>query len=302
MTSPDRPLVILGPTASGKSSLAMELAWLRPGAEIVSIDSMQVYRGMNIGTATPTAAEQAEVPHHLINLVEPTQEFTVAEFQARARTVIGDIASRGAQAMLVGGTGLYLRAVVDNLDIPGQYPAIRAELEAEKDTAALHCRLAGVDPEAASRMEPSNRRRVLRALEVTLGSGRTFSSYGPGLSSYKPTPYVQVGLRWENACLNARIEKRLQAQLDDGFLDEVRALRDQPLSRTAAQALGYRQILAYLNGETSLAEAVDRIAVRTRQFARRQMRWFRRDPRIVWLDAPPAAADVLTIWDSVLAR
>ena len=297
----ERPLVIVGPTASGKSDLAMGVARLIGGAEIVTLDSMQVYRGMDIGTATPTAAEQAEVPHHLLDLVDPSEEFAVAEVQARAWAVIDDIRDRGAVPVLVGGTGLYVRAVIDRLQIPGRYPEVRAGLEAEPDTAALHRRLASLDPVAAGRMEPSNRRRVVRALEVTIGSGRPFSSYGPGLGHYPPTPFVQVGLRWDRDLLDARIAARYQRQLSDGFLDEVRALSVRPMSRTASQALGYKELLGHVQGETTLDEAVKLAVVRTRRFARRQERWFRRDPRIGWLDAPTSPADIMCTWHAAVS-
>ena len=288
--------MIVGPTASGKSDLAMGVARLIGGAEIVALDSMQVYRGMDVGTAKPTAAEQSEVPHHLIDLVNPSEEFAVAELQERSRTVIADIRDRGAVPVLVGGTGLYVRAVIDELDIPGRYPDVRAGIEAEPDTAALHHRLAGLDPVAAGRMEPSNRRRVVRALEVTLGSGRAFSSHGPGLGHYPSTPFVQVGLRWERSVLDERIEARYRRQLADGFLDEVRALDDRPTSRTASQALGYKELFGHLRGETTLEEALELAITRTRRFARRQQRWFGRDPRITWLDAPVTPDEVVALW------
>ena len=294
----EHPLVIVGPTASGKSEVAMGVARLIGGAEIVTLDSMQVYRGMDIGTATPTAAEQTEVPHHLIDLVDPSEDFAVAELQARATAVIDEIRARGGVPVLVGGTGLYVRAVIDELQIPGRYPEVRAELEAEPDTAALHRRLVELDPVAAGRMEPSNRRRIVRALEVTTGSGRLFSSYGPGLGHYPSTPFVQVGLRWDRERLDDRITARYRSQMADGFLDEVVALSVRPMSRTASQALGYKELLRHVQGETTLDEALDLAVVRTRRFARRQERWFRRDPRIHWLDAPVAPADVLSAWTS----
>lgn len=297
----DRPLVILGPTASGKSALAMAVAERLGDVELVSIDSMQVYRGMDVGTATPTAGERARVPHHLIDLVEPTEAFTVGEFQRRAREALDDIRARGRTPVLVGGTGLYLRAVVDDLDIPGRFPEVRAALDAEPDTEALHRRLAELDPVAADRMEPTNRRRVLRALEVTLGSGRPFSSHGPGLEHYGPTPYVQIALRWPRDVLDERIAARYDRQLADGFLDEVRSLAALGPSHTAAQALGYRELLAHVAGECTLDEAVETAVVRTRRFARRQERWFRRDPRITWVDMPTTAAAVVERWDAVLA-
>ena len=283
---PNGHLVLVGATASGKSALALEVARQRPGTELVSVDSMAVYRSMDIGTATPTATERDEVPHHLVDLVDPSEEFTVSMFQAAALSVLDDLDRRRCRAVLVGGTGLHVRAVVDELDIPPRFPKVRADLEAEPDTAALHRQLAELDPEAARRMEPTNRRRILRALEVTLGAGRPFSSFGPGLGVYPPTPFAQVGIRMPRDILDRRIGERYRRQMESGFLDEVAALgkRSEPLSSTAAQALGYRELLAYLRGDCELEEAVDSAAAATRRFARRQDRWFRRDPRIDWID------------------
>lgn len=270
-----------------------------PLVELVSVDSMQVYRGMDVGTATPTAEEQARVPHHLIDLVDPDHHFTVSEFQSLARDAIEAVRERGNLPILVGGTGLYLRAVIDDLEIPGQFPDTRAELDADPNTEALHRRLVEADPVAAARMEPNNRRRVLRALEVTLGSGRPFSSFGPGMETYPTTPFVQVALRWPRAELDRRIAARYDAQMEDGFLDEVRWLRSQNPSRTAAQALGYRELLGHLRDESSLDDALEEAIIRTRQFARRQERWFRRDPRIEWVDAPADPKTVLDRWDQI---
>jgi len=295
----DRPLAILGPTASGKSALAMAVAATVDGVELVSIDSMQVYRGMDVGTATPTAAERAAIRHHLIDLVEPNETFAVGDFQQRARAAIADIRGRGGIPVLVGGTGLYLRAVIDDLEIPDQYPDIRAELEADADTAAQHRKLVSLDPVAASRMEPNNRRRVIRALEVTLGSGRPFSSFGPGLETYPVTPFVQVALRWPRDELDRRIGLRYERQIDDGFLAEVEALRVIGPSPTASHALGYRELLGHLEGTCTLDEALEAAIRRTCRFARRQERWFRRDPRIKWVDAPADPEEVLAIWDHV---
>lgn len=282
-----RCLALLGPTASGKSALAHELARRAGDVEIVSIDSMQVYRGMDIGTAKPTAAERDEVRYHLLDLADPSDDFSLAEFQAAARRALADIAGRGSRALLVGGTGLYLRAVIDELELPGRFPEVREQLEADPDTEAMHARLAGLDPVAAGRMEPGNRRRVVRALEVTIGSGRPFSSYGPGLDAYPSTGIPQVGLRMAAEHLDPRIAARVTSMVDAGLLDEVRALAERPggLSKTARQALGYRELLAHLEGSTPLDDAVEGIVVRTRQFARRQVRWFRRDPRVRWIDA-----------------
>jgi tRNA dimethylallyltransferase len=173
------PVALVGATASGKSALALELAAVRPGVEIVTVDAMQVYRGMDVGTAKPTAAERAAVAHHVLDVAEPWEDYAVARWQRDARRAMDEIVARGNRPLLVGGTGLYLRSLVDDLDIPAQFPEVRAVLDADPDTAALHARLAALDPLAASRMEPGNRRRVVRALEVTLGAGRPFSSFGP---------------------------------------------------------------------------------------------------------------------------
>lgn len=293
--------MIVGATASGKSAIALEVARRRPGVELVSMDSMALYRGMDIGTAAPTAADRAEVPHHLLDLVDPTKDFTVSDFQVAAREALVGMADRGSRAVLVGGTGLHVRAVVDDLEIPGRYDEVRAALEVDDDTSGLYTRLVALDPVAASRMEATNRRRVVRALEVTLGSGRPFSSFGPGLEAYPATPFTQVGLRVDRDVMDRRIAERYQRQLDDGFLDEVRALEglDGGLSRSAAQALGYKELLAHLRGDRTLEDAVSDAVVATQRFARRQERWFRRDPRIEWFDV---ADDPLEALNEVLER
>lgn len=289
-------------TASGKSALAMAVARARPGIELVSVDSMQVYREMDIGTAKPTLDERAEVVHHLIDLADPSEEFTVTRFQQAFREALAGIEARGHRAVLVGGTGLYLRAVVDDLEIPGRYPDVRAELEARADAEgapALHAELAALDPVASTRMEPSNRRRVVRALEVTLGSGRPFSSFGPGLDAHPDVPYALVGLAVPSDVGAIRIADRFDRLLAAGFVDEVRALAGRPagLSRTARQALGYRELLAHVEDDLPLDVAVERAVAATRRFARRQRAWFRRDPRIRWVDATEEPVRVL---DAVL--
>lgn len=255
--------------------------------ELVSMDSMVVYRHMDIGTAKPTPDERAEVPHHLVDLVEPDADWTVADHQAACTSVLAGIAERGHRALLVGGTGLYVQAVVDNLTIPGRYPQVRAELEVEVDTAVLHQRLLELDPVAAARMEPGNRRRIVRALEVTVGSGTPFSQFGPGLDRYPPVSWPMVGLEVPRDVLDRRIAARYAQQMQQGLLDEVRALagRSQGLSRTARQALGYRELLEHVELGTDLDACLDQALVRTRQFSRRQQRWFRRDQRIGWLAA-----------------
>ena len=291
----DRHLALVGPTASGKSSLGMALARSRPDTEIVTVDSMQVYRGMDIGTAKPTAGERAEVRHHLLDVVEPDDDYTVSRFQADCLAVLADIEARGHRALLVGGTCLYLQAVTDHLDIPGQFPEVRAELEAEIDTAALFTRLEALDPVAAGRMEATNRRRVVRALEVSVGSGRPFSSFGPGLGAHPPLPFPVVALEIDRSLLDVRIERRYSAQLAAGFVAEVERLLARPggLSRTARQALGYAELLDHLEHGTPLDVAVEHAVRRTRRFARRQQRWWARDPRVEWLPtAPPAGGGV----------
>lgn len=298
-----RHLAIVGPTASGKTALALALARDHPGLEVVSADSMSVYRGMDIGTAKPTLAERAEVPHHCLDLADPSEQFTVRRYQEAARAAIAAIEQRGGRALLVGGTGLYVRAVLDPLAIPGRYPEVAAGLEAEADTtsglAALYERLVSRDPVAAARIEPGNRRRIVRALEVTLGAGRPFSSYGSGLESYPPLDHFHLlGLDLSPAELVQRIETRVDQQLAAGWLEEVAALSTRPLglSRTARQAAGYQELWAFLErGDPSdgdgLREARAATVRRLREVARRQRSWFRRDPRITWapLGANPVA-------------
>ena len=300
-----RPLVILGPTASGKSDVAMAYAGAHPRSEIVAVDAMQVYRRMDIGTAKPTLAERAQVRHHCLDLTEPGAEFSVADFGVAAGEALSAIAGRGDRAVLVAGTGLYLRALTDPMEIPGRWPAIRAELEARAEregSSPLHAELATLDPLAASRMEPSNLRRVVRALEVVHGSGRAFSSFGPGVDTYPPVPFVQVGLRWQRDALVRRIGERVERMMVAGLVGEVQSLLAEPggPSRTARQALGYKEIIDHLEDRCSLDEAVATIALRTRQFAVRQERWFRRDPRVRWVDIEhDPVAEVLPVLEGV---
>jgi tRNA dimethylallyltransferase len=276
----------------------MALALRRQAAgnptELVSCDSMQVYRGMDVGTAKPTLSEQRTVPHHLIDLVEPTEEHNLPRFAAAARDALDDIERRGADAVLVGGTGLYVRALVDGFDPPPHFPALARELEAVVDTAELTQRLRAVDPRALDRIPPGNRRRIVRALEVTLGTGRPFSGFGEPFDRHPPTPFVMVGLWPTREVLTARIAARYDAQVSAGLMDEVAELHrlGDRLSRTAAQALGYRELLAHQRGECDLATALELARVRTRRFAIRQQRWFGRDPRIEWFDPPGDAGAV----------
>jgi tRNA dimethylallyltransferase len=280
VTATASAVVVLGPTASGKSDVAMAAARQVAGTEIVAVDAMQVYRGMDIGTAKPTPADQRAVPHHGLDLVTADVDFTVADYRRAYDVAVASIRGR---PLLVAGTGLYLNTVIDRLELPGRWPEVRAELESAA-TEELWARLAGLDPVAASRIEPGNRRRIVRALEVTIGSGRPFSTFGPGLQAYPATDAVLLGLRWPRDVLATRIEQRVTAMMAAGLLDEVARLDGAGMSRTARQALGYKELLAHLTGEVSLAEAVASIVLRTRQFAVRQERWFRRDPRVRWYD------------------
>jgi tRNA dimethylallyltransferase len=288
-------LALVGPTASGKTGLALQVAAALGDVEIVSMDSMQVYRGMDVGTAKATPNERVAVPHHLIDVADPDEEWSVARFQAEARAAVADIETRGHRALLVGGTGLYVQAVVDPMTFPPEDRVLRAEIGRRAVESggldALYAELVRVDPAAAARIEPGNVRRVVRALEVIRLTGRRFSSFGPGLQDFGATafPVRMVGVWLPREVLNARIDRRLAGMVTAGIVDEVAALRDRSrsggragLSRTAAQAIGYQEMLAHLGGDGTLDDAVSAAAVRTRQFARRQRMWFRRDPRISW--------------------
>jgi len=292
-------VALVGTTASGKSSVAMTVARELRDVEIVCVDSMTVYRGMDIGTAKPSAADREAVRHHLLDLADPAEEFTVRRFQEAARSALADIAARSRRALLVGGTGLYLRAVVDDLEIPARYPDVVAALEAEADApdglSRLYERLRALDPVAAGRTTPTNRRRIVRALEVTIGSGRPFSSYGPGLGTYGPSGVTMIGLPFDPAETDRRIEARFARWVHEGLVDEVRALaanRDG-LSRTARQALGYKELLVHVVDGVELETCVARAVQRTRAFARRQWSWFRRDPRVRWVGSAEDAVAVV---------
>jgi len=282
-------VALVGPTASGKSALAHALAFHHHDTvEILAVDAMTVYRGMDLGTAKPTRAERAEVSYHLLDLVEPSEEFTVAQYQKAARVAAADVWSAGHKVLYVGGTGLYGRAVLDNLAIPGQYPNVRALLEqrAHDELPALYAELEVLDPLAASRMESTNARRIVRALEVTLGAGRPFSSYGEGLVTYGPARVVQVALQSDFEQLDLRIASRFHSWMDRGLLQEVVALASAPggLSRTARQAVGYRELLRHIEEGADLDACVEDAIIQSRRLARRQRSWFLRDPRIEWFD------------------
>jgi tRNA dimethylallyltransferase len=299
-------VALVGATASGKSAIAHRLALELGDVDIVSVDAMCVYRGMDLATAKPTVLERAEVPYSLLDLVEPREEFTVAQFQRDARAATDVIFGHRRRALFVGGTGLYGRAVLDDLEIPGRYPEVRAELDerAVLDLDALYLELVALDPVAATRVERTNERRVVRALEVTLGSGRQFSSYGEGLMTYGPVRVVQVGLDIELEVLDERIDARFRRWMDEGLLNEVRALLERPggLGRTARQAVGYRELLAHLEEGVALEESVRDAITQSRRLARRQRSWFRRDPRVEWFSDPDSAArrlvEVLSVGDA----
>lgn len=285
MTSPQR-VVILGPTASGKSDVAMAAATQVPCVHIVAADAIQVYRRMDIGSAKPTLADRAAVVHHGIDLCEPSERYTVARYVDDITVARADIAAAGAHELIVGGTGLYVTALVDGLNMPGEWPEIRASLESNDDTAALFQQLQNLDEPATRKMEPNNRRRIIRALEVRLGSGRPFSSYGDGVAQFPENDVVQIGIKWSRDVLRSRIKERVQRMIDAGLVDEVRGLLAEPLgmSSTARQGLGYKEMIEHLEGRWTLSEAIDATVLRTQQFAVRQERWFRRDPRIQWVE------------------
>ena len=293
----DVPLALVGPTASGKTEASILLA-RRLGAEVLLIDSMTVYRGMDVGTAKPAPEERAGVPHHLVDVADPAERFSVVRFQALAREALAGIRERDRPALLVGGAGLYFRAVVDDLEFPGTDPAQRRALQAEAvalGASALHRRLAWLDPAAAAAIEPSNARRVVRALEVAALTGRPFSSFARAWGRYPGDHVRGAGVTMPPDILRARIEARVRRQLEEGLVEEVRSLVDRGIGSfvTASQAIGYVEVAEYLEGRLSLDEAMDRTVRRTRALARRQMAWFRRDPRIRWIEAGPEGAAAL---------
>ncbi|WOQ18476.1 tRNA (adenosine(37)-N6)-dimethylallyltransferase MiaA [Raineyella sp. W15-4] len=297
---PDLPVIaVIGPTASGKTALAIELV-RRLGAagraaEIVNADSMLVYRGMDIGTAKPTAEERAAVRHHLVDIWDIDWTATVADFQRLARAAIADCRRRGVVPVLVGGSSLYIRAIVDEFEFPGTDPEVRSRLEAELaqlGVGALYARLRAADPTAAAGIEPNNERRVVRALEVIELTGHYTSTLPE--HRYALTGVVQIGLSLEREVLDDRIAARVERMWVDGFVDEVRGLAERGLreGRTASRALGYRQVLDYLAGTIDEATAKETTITRTRRFARKQLGWFRRDDRILWVDATRPAAEL----------
>jgi tRNA dimethylallyltransferase len=279
-------MAIVGATASGKTGLSLDLAG-RLGGEVVNTDAMQVYRGMDVGTAKLPVAQRRGIPHHLLDLMTVRDPLTVAEFQQAARDVVRRLRAAGTVPVLVGGSALYTRAILDRFEFPGTDETVRARLEAdlaEVGALRMHERLTATDPEAAAKILPENGRRIVRALEVVEITGRPFSASLPTLEYADPAT-VQVGVDIDRPTLDARIEQRVDLMFADGFVGEVERLLTEGLAegRTASRAIGYREVAAHLAGELSLEEARERTVIATRRFARRQDSWFRKDPRIVWV-------------------
>ncbi len=290
-----RVAAVVGPTAVGKTELSLALAE-RLDAEIVSVDSMQIYRGMDIGTAKPTPEQMQGVPHHLIDLRDPSHELTVSEYQQLGREAIADIASRGKLPLLVGGSGLYFRAIVDDLRFPPRSQETRDLLEAAAEAEgaeALYRRLQEQDPEAAARIEPSNVRRIVRALEAIELTGRPFSE-NRSWDAYESIYDLRVvGLTRPRDDLFTRIEGRVAQMLDRGLVDEARSIDASGMSRTARQALGYRQVLD--SPDATLSDLHTEIVRATKRFARRQESWFRADPRVEWIPADTAVDELASL-------
>jgi tRNA dimethylallyltransferase len=292
---PERVIAVVGPTAAGKSELSLRLS-LALGGEVVNADSMQLYAGMDIGTAKLTPAQRRGVPHHLLDIWDVRRTANAAEYQRLAGEAIAGIHGRGRVPVLAGGSGLYVRAALDNLEFPGTDPQVRDRLEAElaaRGPALLHARLAALDPAAAAAILPSNGRRIVRALEVIEVAGHPFTATLPRYESRYAV--VQLGLSVDRAELDRRIAQRTGQMWREGFVDEVARLERAGLrhGRTASRALGYAQVLRFLAGECTEEEARAQTILATRRFARRQESWFRRDPRVTWLPADAGDADDL---------
>lgn len=301
----DRPIVaIVGSTASGKTEFSLDLAE-RLAGEIVNTDAMAVYRGMDIGTATVPPDERRGIHHHLLDLLDVTDELSVAQFQGWARSAIHEIRARGHSPILVGGSALYTRGVVDRFDFPGTDASLRRELEDELDrrgAAVLYQRLAALDPEAAAAIQRENGRRIVRALEVIALTGRPFSASLPSLTYADPVT-IQIGVAIDRITLDQRIRTRVEGMFEAGFIDEVDRLLTAGLAnaRTASRAIGYREVAGFLAGDRTLAEAKEQTTAATRRFARRQDSWFRKDPRIVWVhhDDPDRVERALSAVDNL---
>jgi tRNA dimethylallyltransferase len=278
-------VAVVGPTATGKSDLGVALAE-HLGGEVVNADALQLYRGLDIGTAKLTVAERRGVPHHVLDVLDPHEDATVAAYQRDARAALADIAARGRRAVVVGGSGLDVRSLLDRMEFPGTDPEVRAALEARAEAEgarALHAELAAADPVAAENIGPRNARRIVRALEVIALTGKRYSANLPG-HDYE-VPAVQIGLDCDRAVLDERVQARVDRMWAAGLVDEVRGLVERGIGRTASRAVGYAEVLAALRGEITEDEARAQVVAGTRRLARKQMGWFGRDPRVHWLDA-----------------
>lgn len=280
-------IIICGSTATGKSDLALEVAHKYNG-EIINADSMQLYKGMDIGTAKLTLAERQGIPHHLLDILNVSQDASVASYQGLARAAVDQLRADGKTAVIVGGTGLYIKAIIDEMNFPETDPALRKKLEDEAEvlgTAELYSRLRVLDPEAADAIEPANTRRVIRALEVIEVTGKPYSANLPGDTSLRYPDALHIGLAMERSSLAPRIEARVQRMFDQGLVDEVKTLITQGLlfGATAQRAIGYAQVISMINGDISEAQAIEETIVATRQYVRRQETWFKRDQRIQWI-------------------
>jgi len=285
MSSP--VIIICGPTATGKSDLALEVAGLIDG-EIVNADSMQLYKGMDIGTAKLSIDERNGIPHHLLDILTVEEDASVAQYQTLARAAVDEIRSRNKAAIIVGGTGLYIKSIIDEMNFPETDPELRKKLENEAEllgTAELYSRLRLLDPEAATAIEPANTRRIIRALEVIEVTGQPYSANLPSDTSLRYPDALHIGLSMERSSLAPRIEARVHRMWQSGLLDEVDELIEAGLLKgsTAQRAIGYAQVIAMRKGEISEAQAIEETIVATRKYVRRQETWFKRDPRIQWI-------------------
>ncbi|GAA1611320.1 tRNA (adenosine(37)-N6)-dimethylallyltransferase MiaA [Nocardia ninae] len=296
------PIAVVGPTATGKSNLGLDLAE-RLGGEIVNIDAMQLYRGMDVGTAKLTVAERRDIPHHQLDVLDVTETATVAAYQAAASADVAAIMARGRVPVIVGGSMMYVQALLDKWEFPATDPAVRARWEAvlaEGGVAAVHAALRQADPAAAATILPTDGRRMVRALEVVELTGQPFAASAPEIGRPRWGTVI-IGVDRETAELDERIERRTELMFAAGLVDEVRALIDQGLRDgvTARRAIGYAQVLAYLDNEYDMKHAQERTLIGTRRYVRRQRSWFRRDPRVRWVDgaAPDLVATALALLD-----
>ncbi len=285
MSSP--VIIICGPTATGKSDLALEVAELIDG-EIINADSMQLYKGMDIGTAKLSVDERNGIPHHLLDILTVEEDASVAQYQALARAAVDEIRTRNKAAIIVGGTGLYIKSIIDEMNFPETDPELRKKLESEAEllgAAELYSRLRLLDPEAAAAIEPANTRRIIRALEVIEVTGQPYSANLPSDTSLRYPDALHIGLAMERSSLAPRIEARVHRMWQSGLVAEVDSLIEAGLLRgsTAQRAIGYAQVIAMRNGEISESKAIEETIVATRQYVRRQETWFKRDPRIQWI-------------------